>query len=137
MPVTSKMITVQAVADRKRRSASELARMSTRVGRREQISQAAHRLDDLDAQLLANAADEHFDRIRIAIEILIVKMFNQLRARHHATGMMHQIRKQSIFVACKFDRVPVDRNTAGTGVKPDRAAVEFALRVAGGAAQQR
>src|SRR4029078_2433878 len=109
------MITVQAVADRKRRSASELARMSTRVWRREQISQAPYRLDDIHAEFLATAAAKHFNGIRVAIKILVVEMFDQFRARHNATGMMHQIRKQPVFVACELCWITLDRNKARSG----------------------
>src|SRR6185312_9570749 len=53
------------------------------AGRRrgQQIAKAPHGLDDVDLELLADAADENFDRIGVAIEILIVEMLDQFRAR--------------------------------------------------------
>src|ERR1700688_579878 len=110
MPVMTRMTTAQAVAERKRRSARELARILNHAfflrmnlpenrshfsgscaGWREQITEAAHGLDDFDPEFLADAADEHFDGVAIAIEVLIVKMLDQLGARDHAPGVMHQI----------------------------------------------
>ena len=116
-----------------RRSASELAR----IGRREQITEAAHGLDHVDAELLADAADEHLDGIEVAVEILVVEMLDQFGARHHAAGVMHQIGQQPVLVRGELDRIAVDGDAAGAGVEADRAAGEFALGVAGGAAQQR
>ena len=50
---------------------------------------------------------------------------------------MHQIGEQPVFVAGELDRIAVDRDAAGARIEPHRAAVEFALGVAGRAAQQR
>src|SRR5580692_8390381 len=104
MPVMMRITTVQPVAQRKSRSASELAR----IGRCEQITETAHRLNDVDTKLLADAADEYFDRIGVAVEILVVKMLDQFGARHHASGMVHQIGQQSVFVGRELDRIAVD-----------------------------
>ena len=64
------LLTVQPQAQRNKRSASELAR----IGRCEQIAEAAHRLDQVGAEFLAQPADEDLDGVGIAIEILIVEM---------------------------------------------------------------
>ena len=45
----------------------------------DEIAEPAQRLDDVDAELLAQPADENLDRIGIAVEILFVKMFDDLR----------------------------------------------------------
>src|SRR5689334_17121273 len=98
----TRMITVQAVAERNSRTASELLRrrfapeaglervngkvkssaMSARVGRSQQIAEPAYGLNDIDAELFTNAPDEHFDGVRVAVEILIVQMLDQLGARN-------------------------------------------------------
>src|SRR4051812_46520125 len=59
--------------------------------RRQEIAEPTHGLDDIDVELLADTANEHFDGVGIAIKILVVEMFDQFGARHHAPGMMHQI----------------------------------------------
>ena len=87
-------------------------------GGSEQIAKSAHGLDDVDAELLADAADEDFDGVGIAIEVLVVEMLDQLGARHHAAGMVHEIREQTIFVRGELDRVAVDGDAAGAGVEP-------------------
>src|ERR1700687_2395710 len=99
MPVMTRMTTAQAVAERKRRSASELARISVScAGRSEQITEAAHGLDDFDAELLADAADEHLDGVAVAVEVLVVEMLDQFGAGDNAPGVVHQIGKQPVFV---------------------------------------
>src|SRR4029077_5156004 len=128
-----RIITVRPVAQRNRRKASELAR----IGRRQQITETAYRLNDIDAELFANAPDEYLDRVGVAVEILIVEMLDRLGARAHASGMMHQIRQQPVFVRGELDRIAVDRDAAGTGIEADRPASEFAFGVTGRAAQQR
>src|SRR5580704_14274325 len=133
MPVTMRITTVQAVAHRNRRSASELAR----IGRREQITETAHGLDHVNAELFADAADEYFDGVGIAVEILIVKMLDKLGAGDDAAGVMHQIGQQPVFVRGELYGIAVHRDAAGAGIEPDRAAGEFAFGVTGGAAQQR
>ena len=40
------------------------------------IAKAPRGLDDVDAKLLAQSADKHFDRVRVTIEILLIKMFD-------------------------------------------------------------
>src|SRR5262245_6207924 len=126
------MITVQVVAEKKSRSASELRRIARWA---QEIAEPAHGLDDVDAELLADAADEHLDGVGVAIEILVIEMLDQLAARHHAAGMMHEIGQQSIFVRGQLHRVAVDADPAGAGIEPYRPAIELALGVAGGAAQ--
>src|SRR5258705_4941098 len=134
MPVAMRITAIDAVAQANRRTASELPRISWR---REKISKPANRLDDVDPELLADAADEDLDRIRIAIEILVVEVLDELGARDHPTGMMHQIGEQAILVRGQLHRVAVHADPAGTGVEPHRAAIELALGVSGGPAQER
>src|SRR4051812_24383380 len=55
------------------------------------IAHAAHRLDQVDAELLAQPADEHLDGVGVAVEVLIIEMLGQLGARHDLAGMVHQI----------------------------------------------
>src|SRR5947207_13267679 len=107
-----------------------------RIWRREQIAEAAHGLDHVDAELLADASDKDLDGIGVAVEILVVQMLDQFRARDYAAGMVHEIGEQAIFVAGELDRIAVDRDAIGAGVEANRSAIELALGMAGGAAQQ-
>src|SRR6516225_5771788 len=106
MPVTTRITTVQVVAEKNNRRASELRRIARWS---EQIAKPAHGLDDIDAELFADAADEHLDGIGVAIEVLVVEVLDQFAARDHA---------------------------AGTGVEAHGAAIELALGVTGRAAQK-
>src|SRR5829696_8290826 len=121
----TRITTVQAAAEKNRRSASELAR----IGRGEEITESAHRLDHVDAQLFADAADENLNGIRIAIEVLVIKVLDEFRARHHAAGMMHEIGEQPIFVRGQLDRITVDSDSAGARIEPHQSAIELALGV--------
>src|SRR5208337_2773338 len=117
MPVASRITTVQAVADRNRRTASEETRaagwaLSDIARRGEEITKPAHRLDDVDAELLADAADEHLDRVGVAVEVLIVEVLHQFGARHHPSGVMHQIGEQAILVRRELDRRAVHGDAA-------------------------
>src|ERR1700748_1606072 len=48
-------------------------------GRRgQEIAQPSDGLDDVDVQLLADTADKDLDGVRVAVEILVVEMFDQL-----------------------------------------------------------
>ena len=48
-------------------------------------------LHDIDAELLAQAPDEHLDGVGVAVEILVVEMFDELGARHDPALVMHEI----------------------------------------------
>src|SRR3954453_7903567 len=133
-PVTTRMTTVQVVADRKSRSASELRRIA---GRCENIPKSAHGLDHVDPELLSDTADAHFYSVGVAIECLIVEVLDKLAARDHAAGMMHQIRKQTIFMRGKLDRIAIHADPPRAGIEANGAAIEFAPRMPGGAAQER
>src|SRR4051794_13648951 len=106
------------------------------VWRRQQIAEPAHGLDDVDAELLADPADEHLDGVAVAVEILVVEMLDEFGARDDAAGMVHQVGEQPVFVTGKLDRIAVDSDAAGASVKPDRPAIELALGVTGGTPQQ-
>src|ERR1700687_5451332 len=128
MPVTTRINTVQVVAEKKRRRASELRRIARRG---EQIAEPAHGLDDVHAELLADAADEDLDGVGVAVEVLVVEMLDQLAARDPAASVMHEIGEQTILVAGELDRIAVDGHAAGAGVEAHGTAIELALGVAG------
>src|SRR5215467_1680434 len=131
--VTSKITTVQAVADRNSRSASELARIA---GRSQEESQATDGLDDVDAELFADPADEDFDGVGVAVEILVIEVLDELGPRYHPTGVVHKVGQQAIFVRCQLDRIAFNGDAAGPGIQTHRPAIELTFGVAGRAAQQ-
>ena len=71
----------------------------------EAVAEAADGGDDVGAQLLADAGDEHLDRVRIAVEILIVDMLDQLGAADHLALVVHQIAEQLIFLRGQLHRL--------------------------------
>src|ERR1700749_5317876 len=108
----TRITSTQADAEKNSRTASELRRMlrslCSRGGRRQQISEAPDGLDDVDIQLFADAADEHLDGVGVAVEVLVVEMLDELGARDHAAGVVHQIGQQAILVRGELDRRAVD-----------------------------
>src|SRR5690606_28358557 len=60
------------------------------------VSHAAHGLDQVHAQLLAQTTHEHLDRIGIAVEILVVEMLDQFGAGDDGSPVMHQIGEQPV-----------------------------------------
>src|ERR1700730_911437 len=134
MPVTRRMTTVQVVADKKRRSASELRRIARRC---EEITQAAHRLNHVNAELLADAPYENFDRIGVAIEILIVEMLDQFATRDYAARMMHEVGKQPVIRRRLLHWISVNRDAPRAGIDPHGPEVELAVGMASRAPQKR
>jgi len=55
------------------------------------VAEAADRGDHIRAELLADARDEDFDRVRIAVEILIVDMLDELGPADHLALVVHEI----------------------------------------------
>src|SRR5690348_11707018 len=87
------------------RKASELRRI-IRLGHA--ISHAADGPQHVDAELLAQTADEHLDGVRIAIEILVIKMLDELGARNDLALVMHEIGEEPEFERGELDGVAVD-----------------------------
>src|SRR5437667_10960513 len=85
--------------------------------RRQQIAKPPHGLDDVDVQLLADASDEYFDGIGVAVEILIIEMLDQFGARHYAPGVVHQIRQQAVLARGHLDRIARCGHASGACTK--------------------
>src|SRR5471032_1872402 len=85
------------------------------LGRRivETIAKAAHRLDEIYVELLAQPADKHFDRVGVAVEVLIVEMFDEFGARYDLALVMGEIGEQPVFQAGQLHRIAVDGHSAG------------------------
>src|ERR1043166_726724 len=91
-------------------------RTSRSARRRQEIAETPDGLDAIDPELLADASNEYFYRIGIAVEILVVQVLDQLRARHHPAGVVHQIREQPVLVRGELDGSAVDADPTGAGV---------------------
>src|SRR6185503_13476991 len=92
---------IHSAADRRSRRDSEFRRreMKLAIARGDDaVAEAAHRLDQLGRDLLAKAADEDLDGVGVAVEVLVVEMFDELGAGHHAVAVMKEIFEHAIFV---------------------------------------
>src|SRR5918996_4351322 len=93
-PPTLSRIAHQIAALATRRKARELRF----IRRTDAVAESARRLDHVDAELPAQAADEHLDGVGIPVEVLVVQMLGQLGARHDPARMVHQIGEQAVFL---------------------------------------
>src|SRR5690348_15938211 len=115
-PPARKASTVHTAAAAIRRKASELNLIVLVRRIVETVTQTTHSLDEIGVEFLAQAADENLDRVGVAIEVLIVEMFDQFGSRHHFALVMGEIGEQAVFQAGQLHRVAVDRDAAGARV---------------------
>src|SRR5690242_14274572 len=95
MPASGSTSSVQMADVAKRRNASDLSFIGSTA---HAVAEAAYGLDHVGRNLLAQAADEHLDGVAVAIEVLLVEMLDQLRARYDAAAVMHEIGEQAVLV---------------------------------------
>src|SRR5512134_1330185 len=107
MAVTGRTTSVHAAAEATRRKARELGLIAVV---REAVAEPPDGRDDVDWKLLAQASDEHLDRIGVAVEVLLVEMLDQLSAGDHAGTMQHEISEHAVLVRGELDRLPIDRH---------------------------
>src|SRR5689334_8401573 len=130
-PASGSTRKVQTADVANRRKASELIRIAVQA---HAVTESAHRLDNVRWDLLAKTPDEHFYRIGIAIEILIVQVFDEFRPRDDATVVMDEVGEQPVLVARQLDGLAVAGDARGFGVQADRTALDLRFGVSGGAA---
>src|SRR6185312_9419804 len=136
-PTTSASIAQIAAAAIRRAARESSRKMFGTKGRIFQaIAQAAHRLDQIGVQLFAQPADEHFDGVGVAVEILIVEMLHQFGARHDFAAMIGEIGEQPVFQAGELDGIAIQGDTAGAGVDVERTDIDIGGGETRGAAQQ-
>src|SRR6185369_4921414 len=92
--------------------------------------------DDVRAQFLADSGDEHLNRVRIAIEILVVNVLDQLGATDHLALVVHEVGEELVLLRGELDRLAALGHFAGARVEANVAGVELARRVPRGAADQ-
>src|SRR3546814_17734039 len=62
------------------------------------------RISDWSSDVCSSDLDEHLDRVRIAVEILIVDMLDQLGTRYDLALVMEQIGQQFILLRRQLHR---------------------------------
>src|SRR5947209_8986181 len=77
-PVSGRPSSPRGIKGRQQASAASRGR------RGQQIAEPADGLDDVDVELLADAADEHLDRVGVAVKVLVVEMLDEFGAGHDA-----------------------------------------------------
>src|SRR5580698_8693822 len=88
-----------------------------RAGDIETVAKSAHRLNQVGIELPAQTPDEHFDRIGIPVEILVVKMFDKFGAGNDAAFVVREIGEETIFEGGEFYGVSVECDARGARVE--------------------
>src|SRR5262245_52355067 len=82
------------------------------AGEREAVASAAQRLDRLvrvvGVELAAQAADENFDHVAVALEVLVVERLGDLRLRQHLARVQHQVLEQLVLEAREVELAVMD-----------------------------
>src|SRR3546814_11207776 len=89
------------------------------------------RISDWSSDVCSSDLDEHLDRVRIAVEILIVDMLDQLGTRYDLALVMEQIGQQFILLRRQLHRLAGEGDAARARVEADVARDQFARRTAG------
>src|SRR5690606_36198967 len=102
--------TTHKSAPSNRRERRDLRRL-TRSTENEPLS--SYGREERLGKLLANAADQNIEHVRIAIRIARVDVFHELSAAHDTTCVMHQDGENPIFVRGQLERLSVTVETSG------------------------
>src|SRR5687767_14562334 len=95
------------------------------VGVVEAVAKSTDGGDHVGTQLLADAGDEDLDGVGIAVEILVVDVFDQLGAADHLALVMHQVAEQLVLLRGQLDRLAGPRDAARAGVEPHVAGYQL------------
>src|SRR5208337_2813964 len=94
-------------------------------------------MNDIGGDFAAQPSDEDLDGVRIAVEILLIEMFDKLRTRNDPGLMVHEVRKQPEFEPSHLDRRSVKSHPRCARIEVEGAAFELGLGKAGTAAKER
>src|SRR5262249_8761814 len=120
-PATGSTSRTQAAAVTNRRSASELGFIDGKA-----VAEPPDGLYHVGRDLLAQATDEHLDGVGVSVEVLLVEVLDQLRARHYPLVVVHEISEQPVLVRGELDGLPVEGDARRLGVEAQRAALDVA-----------
>src|SRR5262245_32322909 len=126
-PAMASTSSVHSAAVANRRKASELSVIAF-AG--EPIAKTPHGGDHVRRDLLAQTADEDLDRVAVAIEVLVIEMLNELRARHDTAVMVHEVGEQPVLVRGELDGLARERDARRLGVETQGAALDLGAGVA-------
>ena len=89
------------------------------------IAEAAHGLDVGAAKFSPQPRDEHLHGVRVAVGALRVDVLGQLRLRHHAAALVHQVRQHAKLVAGQLDGGAVHRHLRAARIEHQPAASQL------------
>ena len=79
------------------------------------------------AQLGAQATDVHVDGTGAAVIVVSPHLLQELRAREHTAGMLHQILQQFEFLVRQIDGPAVQRCRVAVGIHHEIAGTDLAI----------
>src|SRR5690606_25386257 len=108
---------------------------------RKLIAAATQGFDRLDrivrVELATQAADEDFDRVAVAIEVLRIQPLGQLRLGDDLAGAMHEVLEDAVLEAREVDLAIVDRDFLRARIERNGTTSQDRLRPPARTAQQR
>src|SRR5205823_4514812 len=98
---------------------------------RDDVTQAAHGLDEVGAELLAQAVDVNLDRVAADLVLPAVEFFLQLRAREHGAGALQHRLEHGPFACRQLQRFAIERRFTGGRIEAHALVRDHRLRPAG------
>src|SRR5690554_4123314 len=98
---------------------------------REAVAEPPDGLDEVYGKLLAQTADEHLDGVRVAVEVLLVEMLDELGARHDAIPVQHEVGENAVLVGRELDALPVHRDPCRPRIQTERPAFHLIAGMTG------
>lgn len=89
------------------------------------------------AELPAEAGNENFDSVGVAVEVLGVDVIDQFNAGDDAVAVVQQVREDAELETGELDRFAGEGDAGGADVKGERTGVEFDGRGSAGAPDER
>src|SRR5437870_2198718 len=98
-PCTAEAMAITASSSQRRRARSDCtgSRLPMRSLPGNDVAQAAHRLDEVGPELLAQPVDEHFDGVAAHVVLPAVQLFLELGAREDDAGTLDHRLEQRPF----------------------------------------
>src|SRR4051812_22098136 len=94
------------------------------------VAEPANGGDHVGSEFLADARHEHFDGVRIAVEVLVVDMLDELGPADDLALVVHEVGEELILLRGELHRLAVLGHFAGARVETDVAGPELGRGVA-------
>ena len=105
----------RAVSDLARRAAPGISTVESGIA--DQVAETAQGLDEICAELLAQAVYQHLDHVGVLVEALVVNVLGQLRLGDDGAGPVHEIGQQATLQRGQHHGFATPGDLAGRGIQ--------------------